>query len=138
MTCSNCLEAPGVAGKSQFIPGCTSFKKETIQIHATSNGHLRALTAMLAKRESASRSSIAKTLWSGKRSKGDDSEVEHGIFQCRRRVALQQIRQLLALQKKNSVEINHTYANDKSCAEMVSVIEKVFKDQLTKGVMKMN
>lgn len=45
---------------------------------------------------------------------------------------------LLALQKKNSVEINYTYANDKSCAEMVSVIEKVFKDQLTKGVMKMN
>jgi len=42
MTCSICIQVPGVAGKSQFISDSNSFKKETIQIHGSSNGHLRA------------------------------------------------------------------------------------------------
>ena len=45
---------------------------------------------------------------------------------------------LLALQKKNGVKMKYTYANDKSCAEMASVVGKVFKDQLTKEVTEMN
>lgn len=45
---------------------------------------------------------------------------------------------LLALQKKNGLKINYPYANDKSCAELASVVGKVFKDQLTKEVTETN
>lgn len=80
MTCSICLEVPaGIAGKSQFISGCTSFKKEPIQIYGTSNGHLRALTAMQAKRESVSLSSIAKSFWKGTNDKEERDRREMAI-----------------------------------------------------------
>ena len=39
--CSVCCDAPHVAGKTQFLTGCTSTKKETMQKHAASNGHLQ-------------------------------------------------------------------------------------------------
>ena len=32
---------------------------------------------------------------------------------------------LIALQKKNGLELTSTYANDKSCAQMVSVLGKL-------------
>lgn len=45
---------------------------------------------------------------------------------------------LISLQKKNGVEFNSTYANDKSCAQMVSVLGKVFKERLTAEVNSKN
>ena len=45
---------------------------------------------------------------------------------------------LLSLQKRNGLEITMTYANDKSCAKMVSVIGNVFKDDLTDEVTRAN
>lgn len=45
---------------------------------------------------------------------------------------------LLSLQKKNGLEINMTYANDKSCTKRVSVIGTVFKDDLTDEITKVN
>jgi len=42
LLCSLCCNAPEVAGKSQFLTGCASTKKETMQKHAASNGHIRA------------------------------------------------------------------------------------------------
>lgn len=145
MTCCICLEAPaGVAGKSQFISGCNSFKKETIQIHGTSNGHLRALTAVQTKCESASQSSIAKSFWKGTKDKEERDRREMAVklntayFVAKEELPFSKFEGLLALQKKNGVEINSTYSNDKSCSEMVSVIGKVCKDQLTKEVTETN
>lgn len=45
---------------------------------------------------------------------------------------------LLSLQKKNGLEINMTYANDKSCAKMVLVIGNVYQDQFTDEVTRTN
>ena len=67
MTCSICLQAPEVAGKSQFISGSNSCKKETIQIHGSSNGHLRAMTAVRAKKNPVSQSSIARSFSKGQK-----------------------------------------------------------------------
>jgi len=47
--CSCCCNAPYVEGKSQFLTGCTKPKKEPMQKHGTSGGHLHAQAAMLAK-----------------------------------------------------------------------------------------
>lgn len=45
---------------------------------------------------------------------------------------------LINLQKKNGLQISSTYANDKSCAEMVSVLGKVFKEQTVSEVNQSN
>jgi len=37
---------------------------------------------------------------------------------------------LISLQKKNGLALTSTYANDKTCAEMVSVIGKLAKEHL--------
>lgn len=49
--CSVCIQVPKEAGNTQFITGCKSDKKETFQIHAKSNGHLRAHTALLSQQK---------------------------------------------------------------------------------------
>lgn len=51
LLCSLCCNAPDVAGKSHFLTGCASTKKETMQLHAKSNGHLHAHAAVLAKQK---------------------------------------------------------------------------------------
>lgn len=51
MICSVCCDAPEAAVKTQFLTGYTSSKKETIQKHAVSNGHMRAQKAMLVKQK---------------------------------------------------------------------------------------
>ena len=51
MICSVCIQVPKEAGNMQFITGCKSEKKETFQIHAKSNGHLHAHTALLSQQK---------------------------------------------------------------------------------------
>lgn len=51
MICSVCIQVPKVAGNTQFITGCKSEKKETFQIHAKSNSHLHAHTALLSQQK---------------------------------------------------------------------------------------
>ena len=46
-------------------------------------------------------------------------------------VAFSKFQGLINLQKKNGLEISSTYANDKPCTEMVSVLGKVFKERTT-------
>lgn len=40
VTCDICCKHPSVAGKTDFLKGCTSFKKDAIKKHATSNGQI--------------------------------------------------------------------------------------------------
>ena len=49
MTCKICCSAPHVAGRTEFLAGCGTFKKETLQKHNIGGGHLRARDAVLAK-----------------------------------------------------------------------------------------
>ena len=140
MTCSICLQAPEVAGKSQFISGSNSFKKETIQIHGSSNGFFRAMTAVRAKQNPVSQSSIARSFSKGQKEQEERDRKEMTIkmnmayFVAKEELPFSKYEGLLSLQKKNGLEINMTYANDKSCAKLVSVIGNVFKDDLTDEV----
>lgn len=45
---------------------------------------------------------------------------------------------LINLQKRNGLQISSTYANDKSCAEMVSVLGKVFKERTVSEINQSN
>ena len=76
MTCSICLQVPWVAGKSQFLSGSNSFKKETIQLHGSSNGHIRAMTALRAKQNPVAHSSIARSFAKGQRDQEERDQKE--------------------------------------------------------------
>ena len=144
MTCSICLQAPEVAGKSQFISGLKSFKKETIQIHGSSNGHFRAMTAVLAKQNPVSQSSIARRFSKGQKEQEErdrkeiTTKMNLAYFIAKEELPFSKYEGLLSLQKKNGLEINMTYAKDKSCTKMVSVIGNVFKDDLTDEITRAN
>ena len=51
MTCKICCAFPHLAGKTEFVSGCRTFKKETLQKHNVGGGHLRARDASLAKQK---------------------------------------------------------------------------------------
>ena len=42
MMCKICCSAPHVAGRTEFLAGCGTFKKESLQKHNIGGGHLRA------------------------------------------------------------------------------------------------
>lgn len=58
--CGICPQVPWVAGKSQFVSGSNSFKKETIELHGSSKWPLRAVTTPRAKQNPVAHSSIAR------------------------------------------------------------------------------
>ena len=58
--CSICLVVPWVAGKSQFLSGSNTFKKETIELDGSSKWPLRAVTTPRTKQNPVAHSSIAR------------------------------------------------------------------------------
>ena len=144
MTCSVCCESPEMAGKTQFLTGCTSTKKETVQKHASSNGHMRALKATIAKQKPMGETFIVQSFAKGTKDQEENKRREVALkmtttyFVAKEELPFSKFEGLISLQKKNGVEFNSTYANDKSCAQMVSVLGKVFKERLTAEVNSKN
>ena len=135
--CSLCCKAPDVAGNTQFLTGCFSIKKDSMQKHTKSNGHLRAQTAVLAMQKPVRETVIAQSLGKGRKDEEERDRREVAVkmttayFIAKEELPFSKFQGLIDLQKKNGLEISSTYANDKSCAEMVSVLGKVFKDRTT-------
>ncbi|XP_068749360.1 E3 SUMO-protein ligase KIAA1586-like [Montipora capricornis] len=126
LLCSLCCDAPHVAGKNQFLTGCTSTKKETMQKHAASNGHLRAQAAALAKQKPVCQGPIAQSLARGigrsMQEEKDRKEVTVKITTAYI-LAKEEIPQgLIDLQIKNGLELTSTYGNNKTCVEIVSIL----------------
>lgn len=137
MTCSICLQVPWVAGKSQFLSGSNSFKKETIELHGSSKWPLRAVTAIRAKQNPVAHSSIARRFFNRQKDQEERDREEMGIkmniayIVVKEELPFSKCQGLVSPPKKSGLEINMTYANDKSRAKMVSVVGNVYKDQLT-------
>lgn len=102
------------------------------------------MTALRAKQNPVAQSSIAKSFSKGQKDQEERDRKEMTIkmntayFVAKEELPFSKYEGLLSLQKKNGLEINMTYANDKSCAKMVSVIGNVYKDQLTDEVTRTN
>lgn len=79
MTCSICLQVPWVAGKSQFLSGSNSFKKETIELHGSSKWLLRAVTALRAKQNPVGHSSIARRFFKRQKDQEERDREEMAI-----------------------------------------------------------
>ena len=65
MTCKTCCGFPHLAGKTEFLVGWRTFKKETLQKHSIDGGHLHARDALLAKQSPIQNSRIAQGLQKG-------------------------------------------------------------------------
>ena len=134
MTCDICCKHPSVAGKTDFLKGCTNFKKETIKKYATSNGHIRAWEKSFAEEKTIEESQIFQTF--SKINKDmqaqDQKEMEikpnTAYFVAKEELPFSKSEGLLSLQRKNGVSINVTYANEKSCAGFVSFLLACLKD----------
>lgn len=55
------ISYPSAAGNTDFLKGCSNFKKETIRKHAISNGHIRARDRSLSKENLIAESQIAQS-----------------------------------------------------------------------------
>ena len=142
--CSVCCAAPHVAGKTQFLTGCTSTKKETMQKHAASNGHLRAQTAVLAKQKPVRETAIAQSLAKGKKEQEERDQREVAVkittayFLAKEEILFSKFQGLIDLQKKNGLDLTSTYANNKTCFEMVFILGKMFKERTAREINKSN
>lgn len=134
--CSVCVEAPKEAGNTQFITGCKSDKKETMRIHAGSNGHLRAQRALLAQKKPIHETILAQSFSKATKDLAERDRREVAIkmttayFIAKEELPFSKFNALIALQKKNGLELTSTYANDKTCTQMVSVLGKLSKEGL--------
>jgi len=77
--CSLCCKAPDVAGNTQFSTGCFSIKKDSMQKHAKSNGHLRAQTAVLAMQKPVRETVIAQSLGKGRKDEEERDRREVAV-----------------------------------------------------------
>ena len=138
LLCSLCCNTPEVAGKSQFLTGCASPKKETMQKHAASNGHIRAQAAVLAKQKPIR--AIAQSLAKGRKDQEEKDRRDVAVkmttafYLAKEELPFSKFQGLIELQKKNGLEVTSTYANNKTCGEMVSVLGKLFKEETVREI----
>lgn len=131
--CSVCCD---VAGNNQFVRGCKPTKKETVQKHLTSNVHMRAQNATLAKQKPVCESVLVKSFSKGTKNLDERDRREVAIkmttayFIAKEELPFSKFNGLISLQKKNGIQLTSTYANDKICVQMISVIGKLEKEAL--------
>ena len=133
------LTAPG---KSEFVKGCKTFKRETLKKHSESFQHIRARDSYLSKQKAEEDRPIFKS-FVRMRNKCDEEQrndvamkINTAYFIAKEELPFTKFPKLLDLQRKNGLQIGETYSTDKKCAEMVSTISKVYQNRLAATVNK--
>lgn len=135
MTCKICCAFPHLAGKTEFVSGCRTFKKETLQKHNI-GGHLRIRDTSLAKQKPMENSPNARGLRRGGKVLEEQNREELEVKEntayliAKEELPFPKFHPILSLQKKNGLDLNMTYANDKGCNNFVSQISTVMTEQL--------
>ena len=136
MICDLCSANPNVVGNSDFLKGCSNFKKETVRKHAISNCHIRAREMSHSKEKSIAESQIAQSFskinkdMQFQEQKEMEAKINTAYFVAKEELPFSKFEGLLSLQRKNGVTLNNTYANNTSCAELVSFLSDSFRDDL--------
>ena len=142
--CEYCQHFPltTATGKSEFVKGCKTFKRETLKKHSESFTHMRARDSYLAKQKAEEDRPIFKSF--KKMSNKCDEEQRKDVamkmntayFIAKEELPFTKFPKLLDLQRKNGLQIGETYSTDKKCAEMVSTISNVYQNRLAVTVNK--
>lgn len=128
MICDLCCAYPSAAGNTEFLKGCSNFKKETIRKHAISNGYFRARDRTLSKEKLIAESQIAQSF--SKINKDMQSQERKEMEAKINTAYFVTLRGYGCCREKNGVTLNNTYANKTSCAELVSFLSDGFRDNL--------
>ena len=140
MTCEICCAVPEMAGKTDFLTGSQTFKKETLAKHNVTGGHLRARDALLAKQQPTASAPIAQSFRKGEQKLEEQGRKELAVkvntayLIAKEELPFSKYGPILSLQKKNGLEINQTYANEKSCSTLISTIGTVLTEELKSEV----
>lgn len=127
MHCVHCKACgPEVAGNTAFAAESTHFKRETMLKHGESVKHKKCRDKCVAKnsvsgsiveafnrQDAASRSAVLAEL---------NVKFNTAYTIAKEELAFTKFKPMLQLLKKNGIEINMTYANDRSCANINGVI----------------
>ena len=136
MICDLCSANPNVVGNSDFLKGYSNFKKETVRKHAISNCHIRAREMSHSKGKSIAESQIAQSFskinkdMQFQERKKMEAKINTAYFFAKEELPFSKFEGLLSLQRKNGVTLNNTYANNTSCAELVSFLSNGFRDDV--------
>lgn len=136
MMCKICCGTPLTAGKTDFLTGWQTFKKETLTKHNVIGGHLRARDAVLAKQQPLVSALIAQSFRKEEKVLEEQTQNEFAAkintayLVAKEELPFSKFGPILELQKKNGQDINKTYANDKSCGTLVSFIGTVLTEKL--------
>lgn len=105
MNCDLCCVYSSVAGNTDFLKGCSNFKKETVRKHAISNGHIRARERSHSQGKAISESQIA---WSFSKINKDmqsqeqkemQAKINTAYFVAKEELPFSKFEGLLALQR---------------------------------------
>ncbi len=97
---------------------------------------MRAQYATLAKQKPVRESVLAKSFSKGTKNLEERDRREVAIkmttayFIAKEELPFSKFKGLIDLQNKNGIQLTSTYANDKTCAQMISVIGKLEKEAL--------
>ena len=144
MTCKTCCAFPHLAGKTEFLAGCRTFKKESLQKHSVGGGHHRARDALLAKQKPVQNSPIVQGLQRGgkaaeeKTRKEMEAKFNTAYLIAKEKLPFSKYQAILSLQRKNGLDISTTYANDKSCNNFVAIISEVMTEELASKINEKN
>lgn len=105
-----------------------------MRIHGESNGHLKAQKAVLAQQRPVRETVLAQSFFNATKDLQERDRREVAVkmttafFIAKEELPFSKFSALVALQKTNGIELTSTYANDKTCAQMVSVLGKLSKE----------
>lgn len=136
MFCKVCEGSPSMAGKTDFVSGNRSFKRESLVWHGKSKRHKDIRDSVVASKKSGS--TVEKNF--ERQIQNRDAKIMqdmHIKFVTAYTIAKEELpftkfRPLLNMQRKAGLtDITDTYNNDMKCAEMIACINEVMKENLS-------
>ena len=144
MTCKYCTIKIHSAGNTDFISGCTTFKRESLTAHSKSRRHKVCQESVLGAKTSVEDSPIAvgfcKQDELDEKAKQYELSVKMNTAYCiaKEELSFTHMRPLVLLQKKNGLDITPTYDNDVRCAELISTIARDLQEESASQIKECN
>ena len=136
MFCDFCRKAGSkIAGKTDFVSGSKTFKKETLKKHGESHSHLRARDFVINEQPPVTQGPLFKGLKKAAEKVEEQAfnevsvKINIAYFIAKEELPFTKFPGLLQLQQKNGIKMSNTYANDTKCAEMVSTVATLVKEE---------
>ena len=141
MFCDLCRKAGSeIAGKTEFVTGSNTIKKETLKKHGESHGHLRAQDFVINGQKPLTKRPIFKGLKKAAEKIDEQAYKEMSVkmntayFIAKEELPFTKFPGLLQLQQKNGIQITNTYSNDIKCAEMVATEGTLIKEEIAENL----